>query len=1204
MQPGTSSSESSPSLGPYQLLEPLGAGGMGTVYRARHAGTGQLVALKTVRLLEAASLRGLRREVRALGRLRHPGIIRVLDEGVAEGLPWYAMELLEGPTLREQVAGWWHKAPGGPRQAAAGRLPEALGLLHRVCSALGFLHGEGIVHRDLKPENVVVRPGGQPVLVDFGLVSAFSGAQGREALEVAGTLEGSFGYMAPEQIRGELVDARADLYALGCVLYEIVAGRPPFAGEGWPVLRRHLVEPPEPLSHHVEGVPAALEELVQRLLAKQPRERLGYASDVAAVLAGLGAVREEGAAPAPRAYLYRPEFVGRRALVAELERLLDETRLGRGRCVLLSAESGAGKTRLAMEVATAANRLGLRVLTGECSPLESSALQPLRPLLQAVADHCREQGAHAAESLLGPYGSLLALYEPTLARLSPQDSGAPPAPLPTQEARQRLLEAAVYTLSAFAAEQPLLLVLDDLQWADELSLGVLEQLLRRGLERLPLVVLGTCRSEEDEPLRALERLPGLLHRRVERLYTQDVADMVSGMLALPGPPQAFVDFLARQSEGNPFFVAEYLRTAVDEGLLGRSAEGRWQPVRGGALERMEVVLPLPGSLRELLERWLRGLRPQARALVEHASVLGREFDSELLASSEEPGVLEALEALRVRQVLEEGGGGRLRFTHDKLRELAYERTEPAHRQHLHAQVAQTLEARHTRAEERVPLSSLLAHHWLEARQVERALPYLEAAARHALRLGAYAEAAGHLERALALGGAQRQATWEQLLGEARFGLGDLARAQHHLARALRGLGQPLPGGRPAWAGRLLGQVARQAAHLLLPSRRVEERNALQQEVLRTAALAAGRLCQCYYFTQDMLALSASAVLAVNLAEQAGSGHEVRPQYAQLGYMVGLARLHPLARLYFRRAREGHGAEAELAGIATALWYESSYEATFGRWAQAAQRADEAIQLLESLCSPGDLQVARTLRAHADYYTGHFEASLPRFEQIRESARRSSHVQYEAWGLYSLARSLVALGRLEEALGLLQQARDLIARQADRASEVICHGLLATAHLYRGELEAAVTAAEEVLRLTAGVQPTAFTEGRGYEGAALALLAAWERAPQGLAARPARQAREAVARLARLAQMFPLARPAALRCEGQVHWLSGHPRRARALWAQSTADAQALGMPYDEALAWWELARHGEPGTPEQRHSLHQATQLLSRLGCAGHLRQL
>src|SRR5262245_42408385 len=163
-------------IGPYRIVEPLGKGGMGSVYRAESVHNGEAVALKTVRRARKGLLQSLRREIQALVRLDSPGIVRILDHGVDNGLPWYAMELVQGQTLRKLCAHFVAKA----RERDG--LRQILSLVHRICGPLAYLHGEGLVHRDLKPENVLLRPAGDgegpgassrdlgmPVLVDLGL---------------------------------------------------------------------------------------------------------------------------------------------------------------------------------------------------------------------------------------------------------------------------------------------------------------------------------------------------------------------------------------------------------------------------------------------------------------------------------------------------------------------------------------------------------------------------------------------------------------------------------------------------------------------------------------------------------------------------------------------------------------------------------------------------------------------------------------------------------------------------------------------------------------------------------------------------------------------------------------------------------------------------------------------------------------------------
>jgi tetratricopeptide (TPR) repeat protein len=314
----------------------------------------------------------------------------------------------------------------------------------------------------------------------------------------------------------------------------------------------------------------------------------------------------------------------------------------------------------------------------------------------------------------------------------------------------------------------------------------------------------------------------------------------------------------------------------------------------------------------------------------------------------------------------------------------------------------------------------------------------------------------------------------------------------------------------------------------------------------------------------------------------------------------MARLLPLARSYFRRA-QGEGQLVEdPSATAFGLIVEANYHSGFGRWSEAASKASEAQRVLLRLGDRGELELAQVLLGHADYYTGHFEAALGRFGEVRESARRRGHFQHEVWGAYTMARSLLALGRVDEALPLLRESGELLKRQDDPLSALICGGLLATVHLHRGEWAQAREQADGVMALARRVSPMLFTECDGYEGAARVYLTLWERerSPGQPPPPVAGEAREACARLSSFATRFPLARPMALRCTGRMHWLAGRSWRARGAWKRSASLARELGMPYDEALAWFELARTAAPGSSEREEALRQALEGFTRLGCA------
>jgi serine/threonine-protein kinase len=273
-------------VGNYRITGALSSGGMGAVFRAEHVLIGKPAAVKVL-LPEYSSNRDIIarffNEARATTAIRHPGIVEIFDFGHhASGRAFIVMELLEGESLASRLA-------------RDGRVPEpiAVGLARSIAGSLTAAHAAGIVHRDLKPDNVfLVRdpdvPGGErPKLLDFGIAKLTAGS-GAGSGTRTGALMGTPAYMAPEQCRGAGdVDARADLYALGCILYEMVCGAPPFTGEGpGEVMAGHLLLEPPPPRTLAPALSPAVEDVIVRLLAKQPRDRFATADEVIAALGG------------------------------------------------------------------------------------------------------------------------------------------------------------------------------------------------------------------------------------------------------------------------------------------------------------------------------------------------------------------------------------------------------------------------------------------------------------------------------------------------------------------------------------------------------------------------------------------------------------------------------------------------------------------------------------------------------------------------------------------------------------------------------------------------------------------------------------------------------------------------------------------------------------------------------------------------------
>ncbi|MCD6360533.1 MAG: serine/threonine protein kinase, partial [Armatimonadetes bacterium] len=266
-------------IGRYHILERLGEGGMATVYKAFDTRLEASVAIKVIRMDELPpkvldrALKRFAREAKALARLTHPNIVRVIDAGEHEGAPYLVMPYLPGGSLKQVLR-------------ERGRLPwqEGLQLLIPIARALGYAHRQGMIHRDVKPSNILITEDAEPVLTDFGIAKIL---EDEATMDLTGTgmLVGTPEYMAPEQVSGSTVDARADIYALGVVLYEMVTGRKPYqADTPMAVMVKQARDPLPRPREFAPGLPEGVERILLKMLAKDPEERYQTMEELAAAL--------------------------------------------------------------------------------------------------------------------------------------------------------------------------------------------------------------------------------------------------------------------------------------------------------------------------------------------------------------------------------------------------------------------------------------------------------------------------------------------------------------------------------------------------------------------------------------------------------------------------------------------------------------------------------------------------------------------------------------------------------------------------------------------------------------------------------------------------------------------------------------------------------------------------------------------------------
>lgn len=1237
-------------IGPYTILGTLGQGGMGVVYRARPEGGGSLVAVKTTRHANPEEVARIRSEIQALAVIRHPGIVMFLAHGLQEGVPWYAMELLEGTTLRGFLNEVWPGAetrpvepsapdtqvvedeaglepsmetwaegrpevhdPGAMRtvvprspartpKAANGRLREVLTICHRLCAPLSVMHGRGLVHRDLKPENVFLRAG-IPVLMDLGLVAQAGGSVGREKLDEGGRVVGTLAYMSPEQAEGVLVDARADLYALGAMMYELITGhRSVRLGFTPEVLQRIKVETPPLPSTLVTGVSPELDELVMRLLAKRPGQRFGHADDVARVLVDIGAEESPGEDALPTtAYLYRPALRGRAELRGRLVERIDRLKAGSGGIVVISGESGAGKTFLAIEAASVAGRRRVGLLTGECLPIGAgeegaedvlgAPLHPFRRFLEGCADRCRENGVEYSEQLLGARARILAPYEAALMSTHSYTRHENPEGLGGELARDRVVSALRETLAAWVrSEGPLVLLLDDWQWADELSFAALRSIDPDFLSQTPLLVVCTWRSDEvgalHEDFAALRHVT-LLH--LPRLDVTAVYEMVSDMLAIPDPPAHLVQFLAKQTEGNPFFVAEYLRMAASEQILRRE-RGRWVLSLGGDVS----TLPAPGSLQALVARRIGGLSEGALRVLEVAAVLGRHVRSAtLLGAIALEDIHIALGELESRQILELEEGG-WRFVHDKLREAAFARVPDERRPALHAAAARALEASRETVSDDAFEWAALARHWKEAGEQEPAMRAWGRAGDQAMRNFSTGEAKDAYRSALAL--AERaaatdleRARWESGLADACLLSGDTKTGMDHAGTALAHAGFPLPRSNAGWFFGFLGQFVLRVVQAYIPGP-FRESEPVRQERTTLAARSSQRLLEPYFLANMPLQGLFVGLRCINLGERVP---DQVPLACGLGFMSMLLGATPLRAVADRWAARAVKL-AEASGKRDALVYvlnrSSCYHVAMARWDDVIRNSVRARDMAAEIGYRRGFEEAHTVWDQALHASGRLAEALDVQQTLIAAASKRGDKETLAMGLVKYVENMVKQGKPQEALGAYAAALPDMPRHGE-GIQAYFHGVAAEACVQTRDLGRARLLVDEAMAVLKKTPPTSYFSVPGLISGAHVYLALHRlRAdPGGLAGASAMSKW-----LTSMAGMYPYATPGSLRVTGEVQVARGKVPAAVRQFKKAVDSAKQLAMPIEEGLAHLALSRHG--ASAERAAHAAEGQRLLARAG--------
>ncbi len=723
------------SLGPYDIEAELGSGGMGTVYRAM--GPDGPIALKVVHpnVLETPdALARFRREADIGTTLRHRNVVATLDVGEAphgdEILHYLAMELVHGQTLHEL------------RQELV-RVPEDLcrHIAREVASGLSAIHATGVIHRDLKPENVLITDDHDVMVMDLGVAR---GAEDDARVTQTGAFVGSLQYAAPEQFTGggRGLDGRADLHALGLIIYELATGICPFEADDWrEVFRKVLKEEPLRLRVANPQVSPFLDEVVHTLLAKDREERFADAGSLLRVLeeAESGAwwdtrsreLRRTTRQTFPRLQVARDAaLIARDRELGVLRHRWERAAAGTGGVALIEGEDGIGKTRLVDEFIAGLERDGedAVVLVGSCGAQSVGAVaaalaRHLDPDDAMGALAALHDGDTAAAEALGP---LLGIGSAT------SQSAVPPR-------RLRMLVAR--SVQAITAQRPVLMVVEDLHRASTETRGFVTALAAVTRDAPLLIVLTSAPPVPADWVRAIDDTATLSALTLRRFSSTQVLELIQATLRSSVLAHELAPRVAERSDGNPHFVLEILRGLREGSVLTKRSDGTW------ATTQEVRHLAVPETLEELMAARLSQLAAADRQLLDLAACAGVEFDPDLVAvaagrSSVE--VLRALARLERRQRLLRTSGRRMRFDSQALRDYLEDHLASATRARHHVALAEALLARAACDQDSPELAVELCRHGVAAQAAALVGPY-------AVRGVDHLEATSALDQAVRLG---------------------------------------------------------------------------------------------------------------------------------------------------------------------------------------------------------------------------------------------------------------------------------------------------------------------------------------------------------------------------------------------------------------------------------------------------------------------
>ena len=828
-----------------------------------------------------------------------------------------------------------------------------------------------------------------------------------------------------------------------------------------------------------------------------------------------------------------------------LRAAMDAARAGKGDVRLLAGESGVGKSRLMEELRIYSLVQGAFSARGQAVSEGGAAYGVWREILRTLClrTELEELDASVLKSILT---DLEVLLERTI----------PDAPAVNPQAAQLRLVKVIESLILRQTE-PMLLLLEDLQWADADSLLLLHR-LTPSCQKRPLLILASFRDDERPTLP--QDLPDCPVLKLGRFSAQSIAELCQSMLGNNGYTPELVQFLESETEGNVFFVIEVMRALAEEaGQLSLVASHR---------------LPkkvLTGGIQAIVQRRLLRLPEEARPLLQLAAVAGRQIDLTVLRSFEpkiEPWLYMAADA----SVLEMNDQA-WRFAHDKIRESLLLELMPSDRERLHLWLARTIETVYPSS---APHAATLAEHYQRGGSPPLAAFYRVEAGAHALSQGATEQAAVLLKQALEPGclpllPKAQAARAHNYLIQAKVALGRFLPCIETYEQLMKVIGLPAPGGFLSLASAGSAMLARRLQRK--PS--VTLATADDRSIWSDVAHATRWACEAYVWAGQPIKSIVAALRGAELAEALGDEWLQSYFLAIFGYLAGLVPLRTASQHFFEKGSRmidglaNPRARLDFNRVATVRHTNAA------KWELAKSQSDQQIAISRQIGDPYSLMFGLSQRMVIAFRQGEESVFESVGIELYDRARRNQSDQFSR--VYPLYQGLKSLRRedFESARDLFSEAESYLLKTKDLIGRILLGGLFALCLLRQGQREAALLRAREAMSLVETTRLSNEVVGEGIAAIVEMYLSLWESGTAANRQQFSRPLNRALSALRRCAQIFPSSLPRALLWHGRDAWNQGANRLALRLGKASQRSAKRLGLPFDEVLAGQWLMRFAE-----------------------------